>query len=338
MSTLKYIEIDNFELQSGKTISFRLSYQNFGQDLYTAPVVLVNHALTGNSKVTGENGWWNAIIGPDKVVDTNTYSVLAFNIPGNGYSGLREDFTVNYKQFVADDIARLFNEGLRLLGINQLYAIIGGSVGGGLAWHMALLRPNLAKHIIPIATDWKATDWLIANCYVQERILENSLDPIADARAHAMTFYRTPESFQQKFNRTKREQTIFNVESWINHHGERLTQRFKLTAYKMMNQILKTINVAENISDFLEQAKKVKGNIHLVTINSDLFFKPEENWNTYFELSRVKKNVSISEIKSIHGHDAFLIEYNQLSKILKPIFNLKKEEYDNSQSHYIWNR
>lgn len=338
MSQLKYIEIDHFELDSGLNFSLKLSYQHFGQPLENSPVVLVNHALTGNSQVIGNQGWWNGIVGSNKTIDTNRYTVLAFNIPGNGFGNINEAFTKSYKDFTAKDIARIFAEGLQRLHINKLFAVVGGSVGGGIAWELAVLRPNLIQNLIPIATDWKATDWLIAICYVQERILENSRYPIADARIHAMTFYRNSESLKQKFDRTKASALLFNIESWLNYHGEKLTQRFQLSAYKMMNQILKTISVADTNIEFLEKTKKIKGSIHIVTVNSDVFFVPKENWETYVELKTVKENVSIHEIKSIHGHDAFLIEFQQLSRLLKPIFNKNEKENDSSQLSYIGHR
>jgi homoserine O-acetyltransferase len=140
---------------------------------------------------------------------------------------------------------------------------------------------------------------------------------------HAMTLYRTPESFTQKFNRTKREKSLFNIESWLNYHGDNLSNRFNLAAYKMMNQILRSIDIAEKRGDFIEVASKISSCIHIITINSDLFFKPEENWNTYVELKGAKENININEIKSIHGHDAFLIEFDQLARFLKPIFKVK---------------
>lgn len=337
MNTLQYIEIARFRLGSGRQISLKLSYQIFGRNLKEAPVVLINHALTGNSQVIGEKGWWNDVVGDHKVIDTQNYTVLAFNIPGNGFGTTTETFTDFYKEFTTKDIARLFAEGLSQLQIHQLFAVIGGSVGGGIAWELAAIRPKLIQHLIPIASDWKATDWLIANCYVQERILENSLYPIADARLHAMTFYRTPESFTEKFNRTKTENKQFNTETWLNYHGEKLAARFQLSAYKMMNQILKTIDITQGKVSFVGVAKHIEAAIHIITINSDLLFKPEENWSTFVNLKTVKENVTIGEIKSIHGHDAFLIEYQQLFKLLKPIFEQKENQNENHKLSYIRN-
>ena len=331
MEELQYIQIPEYITESGKTISIVLSYQTFGKALHQAPIILVNHALTGNSNVIGEQGWWNDLIGENKCIDTNNYCVLAFNIPGNGFDNESKNIIENYIDFTARDIAKLFALGLEQLKINQLFAVIGGSVGGGIAWELAALKPHLIEHLIPIAADWKSTDWLIANCHIQDAILNHSSQPLADARMHAMTLYRTPESLKQKFDRTKKDDTLFNIESWLNYHGDHLTSRFNLSAYKMMNQVLRTIDITEGRNDFLEVASKIYSCIHIITINSDLFFKAEENWNTYVDLKSVKEDVTIHEIKSIHGHDAFLIEFDQLVRFLKPIFNTREIDYHNKQ-------
>ena len=313
------ITIQNFTTESGAFYaSINLSYQLFGCTLHTAPVVLVNHALTGNSQVVGSKGWWNVLIGENRTIDTNKYTILAFNIPGNGFD---DTIIENYLDFTARDVAGLFIEGIQSLQIEQLYAIIGGSVGGGIAWEIAALAPKITKHLIPIATDWKSTDWLIANCFLQEQILKNSAKPIEDARIHAMLCYRTPESFKAKFDRTINEElAVFNIESWLNHHGEKLQKRFQLSAYKLMNQLLKTIDITRNRESFVAVASQIEADIHIIGINSDLFFTVKENRETYETLKMHKENVTFQEIDSIHGHDAFLIEYKQLDNLLKGVF------------------
>lgn len=336
MSDLKYINIPNYINQSGKTDNIVLSYQIFGKVLHTAPIVLVNHALTGNSNVCGINGWWNTLIGENKCIDTTYYTILAFNVPGNGYEEDAKNHIENYQDYTARNIANLFLIGLENLGIDKLHTIIGGSVGGGVTWEMAALKLDLAKRIIPIATDWKSTDWVIANCFVQDAILNHSIKPLEDARMHAMTLYRTPESFQKKFNRKKEKIKEYKIENWLNYHGKVLNERFQLSAYKLMNQILKTIDITHNRSSFIDVASAIKSEINIITISSDLFFKAEENWNTYIDLKAVKQNVTIGEIKSSHGHDAFLIEYDQLSHLLKPIFNTEIDK--NNKYSLVWNR
>ncbi|HLT53101.1 MAG TPA: aspartate kinase, partial [Flavobacteriaceae bacterium] len=318
METLKHIVLNKVQLENGTVLPLRLSYQTFGKPLHEAPIVLVNHALTGNSNVAGETGWWNDLIGDGKVIDTQKYTVLAFNIPGNGYDG----FTVeNYKDFVARDIAKIFLQGLEVLQIKQVFALIGGSLGGGIAWEMAVLSPQLAQHLIPVATDWKSTDWLIANCQIQELFLLNSSNPVHDARIHAMLCYRTPQSFKERFQRSKNDDLeIFNVESWLLHHGKKLQERFQLSAYKLMNQLLKTIDVTKGRENQEHILDVIKSNITIVGVDSDLFFTAEENRETQRQLALTHPNVTYSEIHSSHGHDAFLMEFEQLEQIIEPIF------------------
>lgn len=317
---LKHIKIKEFTTEAGASFSeLNLSYQVFGKELGTAPVVLINHALTGHSNVAGDEGWWKDIVGQHKAINTDVYSILSFNIPGNGFDGfLIED----YKAFIARDIARIFLEGLSALKITQLFALIGGSLGGGIAWEMVVLDTKITQHFIPVATDWKSTDWLIANCQIQEQFLVNSSNPVHDARMHAMLCYRTPESFKERFHRSKKDNSdVFDVESWLLHHGKKLQERYQLSSYKLMNQLLKTIDVSAGQRKDRNPLDNVEANIHIIGVDSDLFFTAEENRETYKKLALTKENVTYYEINSVHGHDAFLIEYGQLQKIIEPIFN-----------------
>lgn len=318
---MKTIPIKAFKTLSGHIQDINLSYEHFGMPLDIAPVVLVNHALTGNSNVAGENGWWLALIGPGKCIDTEQYAVLAFNVPGNGYDGYVIE---QYKEFVAADIAQLFLKGLELLEIPSLFAIIGGSLGGGIAWEMAAANPYITKHLIPVASDWKSTDWLIANCQIQEQFLRNSKQPVHDARMHAMLCYRTPESFNQKFNRsTNQALQVFNVESWLTHHGEKLQARFQLSAYKLVNQLLRSIDITRRGPEAFKKLQESPTHIHIIGVDSDLFFTASENKSTYKQLAQSQSNVTYGEINSVHGHDAFLLEFKQLEVLLSGIFKPK---------------
>lgn len=331
MATISRLFLKNCVTQNGLQIpSLPISYQVFGRELGTAPLVLVTHALTGNSKVAGPDGWWNSLVGEGKSIDLNQYSVLCFNVPGNGFDG----FTISdYEAVSVADVAHWFLLGLEALKIGKVYAGIGGSLGGAILWQMAVLKPALFQNLIPIASDWKASDWVIAQCRVQKQILENSSKPLHDARVHAMTFYRTPQSFRKKFNRSQNvDLQLFNVESWLLHHGQKLEQRFQLASYKLMNHLLATAKVETETCSFLDLASKIEGAILLVGIDSDGFYTYEEIEETYSQLKPLKHNVYLAQLISIHGHDAFLIEYEQLSKILEPIFtpenNLFNEQYE----------
>ena len=166
----------------------------------------------------------------------------------------------------------------------------------------------------------------MANCQIQEQFLLNSSNPVHDARMHAMLCYRTPESFNSRFQRSKnKELTLFNVENWLLHHGDILQKRFQLSAYKLMNQLLRTIDVTKgsglqgNILDIIQSK------ITIIGVDSDLFFTAEENRETQKQLALTHPNVTYNEINSIHGHDAFFIEFSQLEKIIENIFNAKSK-------------
>ena len=323
MINLNKLNIENFSSFDGTNFDIELTYELFGQPIGESPIVLINHALTGNSSVSGSKGWWNSIVGDKKLIDTNYFTVLAFNFPGNGYDGKLID---NYESLILRDIAKMFIIGLEKLKIEKLFAIVGGSIGGGLVWEMASISPNISENYIPIASDWKSSDWLLANTRLQKQILNNSSNPVHDARIHAMLCYRSPLSFQKKFDRSINEDAnIFNVESWLLHHGKKLQERFQLGSYKLMNHLLSTIDITQGGKIKFEGIiSKIKGNIFIVSVDSDLFFTDYQNRDTFYKACRIKDNIFFKTIKSVHGHDAFLIEFDQINKLLSSVFKREK--------------
>ena len=331
MSDIKKIKISKFAPESGVSSDIDIHFQHFGQNYNNSPVVLVIHSLTGNSNVAGKSGWWSEIIGPDKVIDTNFFAVLAFNIPGNGYN---DSFLDNYIDFHTGDIAKLFYLGLKKLKIDRLYAVIGGSIGGGITWEIGCLYNNLTDNLIPIACDWKSSDWIIANTFLQKRLLENSSNPIQDARIHAMLSYRTPFSICDKFSEKKNTNGKYAIEDWLLYHGDNLSKRFSLEAYKAMNHFLSTVNVIRDNKSPNEKLSKINSNIHIIAVNTDQYFIPDRDRETYKLLKPKKANVSYYEIDSIHGHDAFLIENKKMIKILRRIFKSKRNESSIRENKY----
>lgn len=319
--TLHHIEINGFTTETGFNSNFDLTYQTFGKPLHSAPIVQVSHALTGNSEVAGEQGWWKGIIGKGKLIDTDKYTVISFDIPGNGYDKSSDKLIKNYKDFKPRDIARLFGLGLEKLEITELHAVIGPSLGGGIAWEMAVLFPDLIKHLIPLGSDWKTSDWIIAHNLTQEQILNNSNNPMHDARLMAMLFYRTALSFKKRFNRSENEELgIFNAESWMLHHGKRIRERFNFEAYQLMNHLLTHIDITRGRGTFAEVVQTIKAKITQVYIDQDIFFIPEENIETAKILNELGIENELKELKSIYGHDGFLIEFDQLEELLKDMF------------------
>ena len=319
MKEIKTISISNFSTHSGVNYPLiELHYQQFGLEIGKAPVVLINHSLTGDSQLTGDRGWWNEIIGPNKTIDTYKYTILGFNVPGNG---ILNQTISEPENFHTGDIASIFLEGLKNLKIEKLYALVGGSIGGGIAWEMVAKSNQITDFLIPVAADWKANDWIIANTFMQKRILQNSSQPLEDARIHAMLTYRTPQSFDFRFGRSKNEEKgIYNIESWLIYHGEKLAKRFNLDAYIMMNHLLSSINIERDGNLAKEIIRNIDAEIHLIAVDSDLFFTPLEDKKTFDLIKKIKKNIFYHELNSLHGHDAFLIENEAMAAILSKIF------------------
>ena len=320
---LESLVLKDVVLQNGHILEeVWVSYQIFGQPLNSAPIIVVNHALTGNSNVAGsKKGWWRRVISQGGTIDTNKYTVIGFNVPGNGYDN---KLIHHCKLLNCHDIANFFLKTLSTLKVDKLYAVIGGSLGGGIAWEMAVQAPEFIENIIPIASAYQTSDWVIGHNYVQDKLLDDSDLGLKHARMMAMLFYRTPYSFQEKFKRNKVEdRQQFEVESWLDHHGNALESRFELSAYKLMNHLLTTIDISLNDKqgDISEVLSPLKGNVHQISIDSDLFFTAKEQLQQKKRLDELGVVNEYYEIKSQHGHDAFLIEYEQLNRILNPIFN-----------------
>ena len=313
---LGQVTLSDFTNWRGESIpSLTLTYQVAGPALGTAPIVLVCHALTGNSAVAGPEGWWAKLIGPGQTIDTIRYTILSIDIPGNEYAGsapLDDPSLLSVR-----DVARLWLLVLRELRVDQLYALIGPSLGGGIAWQIAALEPTLAEYLFPIATDYKASDWLLAQTEVQRLILDHSDCPIHDARVHAMLTYRTPESLIGRFGGKTTDSGLPRVLDWLDYHGRTLEGRFSLSAYRVMTFLSSTIHAAESEKELT----RIASDIHLVAIDSDRLFPYFIARETIERLrSSGKERAELHTIVSDHGHDAFLIEYEQLCRIMSPFF------------------
>ena len=335
--SVQKIKITKFISESGYQFdSIELSYEVFGKELSDSnPIVLVCHALTGNSTVSGESGWWNGIIGENKLIDLNQYSILAFNIPGNGFTG-KNSLINNYKELSTHDIADLFVKGIELLNIQQLHSVIGGSLGGMIVWELATHFCSIAQNFIPIASDYKSSDWVIAQNFIQEQILNSSENGIGIARQLSMLFYRTPGDYKQKFNRSKGAETdVHNVKSYLSYQGEKLRNRMSPLAYRTMTHYLSSCSIAESPKELAQKFKLFDGKIHIIGITSDILFPAIECRKAFEALDFNGISVSYNEIGSEYGHDAFLIEYEQLTHLLAPVFIATEEVNPKNNLLYV---
>ncbi|KQC31971.1 hypothetical protein AAU57_00520 [Nonlabens sp. YIK11] len=323
---LQYISIPDLKLRSGKVQDISVSYQVFGRELHTAPIILVNHALTGNS---GIHLWWEPLVGAGKTLDTDRFTLLAFDIPGNGYDGDVDRLIYNYQEWCLADVGLAFAKAIQSLNIHTIDIGIGGSIGGALLWEMIAIEPKLFRTIIPIAADWKATDWLVACCHVQDSILNTSSAPLEVARQHAMTFYRSPQGLTSKFHR-KKVAGSFAVNNWLDYHGKALDQRFSLPAYRLLNHLLASTDAAARYDNSIEEMiGRSTTSIELIAVDSDGFFVAQEDRDT-FALLKESHEIRYHEIQSLHGHDAFLMEHDQVKSIVSEILRHHLKEVDAS--------
>ena len=159
MQTIQQISIPVWPLEDNTIVNnIPVTYHQYGLPLGTAPVILINHSLNGDSDCMFH---WDGVIGKNKAIDLTEYTVISIDIPGNEI--VKE---INYSHLPFDkisgrDVAVLFWLTLFELDVNELFAIIGADLGGGIAWEMATLFPKRVLNLIPIGSSPITANWLV---------------------------------------------------------------------------------------------------------------------------------------------------------------------------------
>lgn len=289
-----------------------ISYQHLVSSLEN-PTIVIHHALTGNSNVTGENGWWKEIVGKHKVINTDKYNILSIDTLGNGFFTQTHEVIQNIDQLKIQDIAKMNLWLLNELQLTEIHSLVGGSLGGAIAWEMWHLSPKTFQQLICIGAHPFEDHWIKANIYLQKQLLNQNEKGYEQARMWSMLFYRNALGIDEKFKNSTQ-----SIESWLDYHGNSLKQRFSKKSYEIMNHLLGSIGKDLNKTEVLQTAKNNTTNIVVVSISTDWLFHPQHQIDWVNELQQVHSNVQHYSLESIHGHDAFLIEFEKLEKILTP--------------------
>jgi len=323
-----------FVTESGFTIYEPVvAYQTWGElNESRDNAVLVCHALTGNTAV---NEWFGGLFGPGKTLDPRQQFIICINSLGSCYgtSGpasrnpdTGKPYRIDFPVITIRDMVRLQQRMLDELGISRIELVIGGSMGGmqALEWCIMDDRPQSA---VLVGMGKAHRPWAIGISHTQRQAIYN--DPnwkdgyytaekpprkgLALARMIAMISYRSDADYEHKFGRLpQKNNDRFQVESYLNYQGQKLVERFDAVSYVRLSQAMDSHDVARNRQSY----KQVLGNVDIpalvIGIDTDLLYPVQEQQ----ELSKLLPDARYREIRSSHGHDAFLMEFEQMNTII----------------------
>lgn len=339
-----------FQLESGEKLpEVKIAYETWGHiNSSRDNVILVCHALTGDSHAhkTGRNslpGWWDGIIGPGKALDTNKNFIICSNILGSCYGSTGptsinpitgQEYRMDFPQITVRDMVKLQYQLIKYLGINSLKTVIGGSLGGMQVLEWAVSYPEIVGSIIPIATDVQHSPWAIGFNKAARQAITN--DPTWNngdyedqptrglnlARVIAMLSYRTRPNFGEKFGRELcgeyenyydySGKPKFQVESYLKYQGEKLVNRFDANTYLYLTRALDLFDLSRGRGSISEVLGGITADTLSIGISSDILYPPDDQKCFTEQIP----NAKYKEIESIHGHDGFLIENEQLRNIV----------------------
>ena len=355
-SVTKYLDIQEpLELESGAKIGpLRIAYETYGRlNKDRSNAILVCHPLSGDAHAAGFHdgesrpGWWDIAIGPGKGFDTTKFFVICSNVLGGckGTTGpssidpaTGRPYGTSFPVVTIKDMVNVQKMLVDRLGITQLFAVAGGSMGGMQALQWAVSYPEMMRKAVVIASTAYSTPQQIAfNAVGRKAIISDPAwnkgdyygrrppsDGLSLARMVGHITYLSDESMLHKFGRNLQGKetvgfdfsTDFQVESYLNHQGDSFIKRFDPNSYLYITKAIDyfDLNVRGSLITGLSG---VKAEVLVIGISSDWLYPPYQSQEIVTALRANGLKAFYGEIRSNYGHDAFLLEQGQLNYLLK---------------------
>jgi homoserine O-acetyltransferase len=347
-------------LESGRILEpYQIAYETYGEmNEEKNNVVLVCHALSGSHHAAGvyegdkKPGWWDGLIGDGKAIDTTKYFVICSNVIGSCYGSTgpmspnypsEHAYRLGFPVVTIKDMIRAQMHLLSQLGIYKLKAIVGGSMGGMQALQFGVDYPNLAEHIISLATTYATRPWTIAfnkvaveairndprfenGNYKKDAFEEEGLSGLAIGRIAGHISYLAPRSMDEKFGRNYVSTDglfelfgRYEVERYMEYNTANFSKKFDPLSYLYLVKAINTFSLSRGYDSLYDAVSRIKAKTHLFSFSSDILFLPEEMEHIYNMMKRDKKECTYKEIQSDYGHDAFLVELPLFEEYIRDI-------------------
>ena len=358
-SEIAYFENINLKLESGDIIdSFKLAFKTYGKlNADKTNAILVCHALTGdqyvagNNPITGREGWWSRMVGPNKPIDTNKFFVICSNVLGGcaGSTGPKElqngsdvAYGSSFPSVTIKDMVKAQSLLIESLKIDKLFSVIGGSMGAMQALQWAIDFPDKILNIIHIAGALKHSAQNIAFHEVGRQAImsdpiwkngkyfENNEVPergLSVARMIAHITYLSENAMHRKFGRKLQSREIisfgfdadFQVESYLRYQGKSFVERFDANSYLYLTRAMDYFDHDETFRKNIEFSHNPNNHLKylIVSFTSDWLFPTIESKMIVNQLNSLSREVSFLEIDTDKGHDSFLLEEPQLDDVIK---------------------
>jgi homoserine O-acetyltransferase/O-succinyltransferase len=331
------IVFPEFELENGRRLlQVPVAYRTWGRLNAAADnAVVVCHALTGDAAA---DDWWGALIGPGKALDTDVFFIVCANVIGSPYGTVSpvtdnpetgKIYGVDFPSVTIRDTVRLHRLLMDALGVRSVAFVIGGSMGGMHVLEWGFFG-DFVRALVPMAVGGRHSAWCIGWSEAQRQAIYADPrwnggdytpdDPpaagLAAARMAAMISYRTRQSFEARFGRDRmpgdEQSSPYAVESYLAYQGRKLVQRFDANCYVSLTRQMDSHDVGTGRPSYEEALAALKQPTLVFTIDTDILYpRPEQE-----ELVRLMPNAELVTIESEFGHDAFLIEFDQIERLL----------------------